>query len=226
MFRRIIKGWFGEKAATFGMWLKLDDRVYRRIDNVIIPSTNGTTQIDHILVSTYGVFVIETKNMDGWIFGDAGQDKWTQVKFSRKYQFQNPLRQNYRHTKSLSDFLGIDHGLFHSVIFFIGDCEFKTPMPANVLERGLAKYVQSFQNHCLSEDQVNCVVARLTTLKQSGAFTKAEHVHHLHIRHESTSPCPKCGSSLVKRSAKNGKYAGKEFLGCSGYPKCRYIREF
>ncbi len=224
MFFSFLKGWFGEKAATFGMWLRLDARVYRRIDNVILPSTNGTTQVDHILVSTFGIFVIETKNMDGWIFGAADQDRWTQVKFGKKYQFQNPLRQNYRHTKSLSEYLGLDHGLFHSVVFFIGECDFKTPMPANVLDRDLASYVKAFQRCCLSEDKVNSIVTRLTALKQSGAFRRAEHVHNLHTRHESTSQCPKCGSPLVKRNARKGKYAGQEFLGCSGYPKCRYIR--
>ena len=66
---RMFRGWFGEKKTTFIMWMTLDADVYRRNHNVIIPSINGTTQIDHILVSPYGVFIVETKNMKGWIFG-------------------------------------------------------------------------------------------------------------------------------------------------------------
>lgn len=61
-----LKGWVGEKLTTFGMWLRLDETVYRRIDDIILPTRNGTTQIDHVLVSVFGIFVIETKNMQGW----------------------------------------------------------------------------------------------------------------------------------------------------------------
>jgi Nuclease-related domain len=63
--RELIKGWLGEKMTALGVWLKLDPEVYRRIHNVILPARNGTTQIDHVVVSIYGLFVIETKNMDG-----------------------------------------------------------------------------------------------------------------------------------------------------------------
>ena len=63
----IFKGWLGEKMATFGMWAFIDENYYRRFHDIIVPSSNGTTQIDHLLVSPYGLFVIETKNMDGFL---------------------------------------------------------------------------------------------------------------------------------------------------------------
>jgi hypothetical protein len=135
-----VRGWIGEKTTAVGMRLRLDAETYRQIDNVIVPSRNGTTQIDHILVSVYGIFVIETKNMKGWIYGSAENDTWTQVLGGRKYQFQNPLKQNYRHTRCLAEYLHLDHRVFHSVVWFIGDCTFKTPMPENVLASGLSGY--------------------------------------------------------------------------------------
>jgi hypothetical protein len=82
--RELIKGWLGEKMTTFGMWLKLEQEVYRRVHNVILPARNGTTQIDHVVVSIYGLFVIETKNMEGWIFGSAQQETCTQQFFKKK----------------------------------------------------------------------------------------------------------------------------------------------
>ena len=82
--RQLIKGWLGEKMTAFGVWLKLDPEVCRRIHNVILPARNGTTKIDHIVVSIYGLFLIETKNMDGWIFGSAQQETWTQQFFTKK----------------------------------------------------------------------------------------------------------------------------------------------
>lgn len=65
----VVKGWFGEKITSAGIWALLDKDEYRRIDDLIVPSRNGTAQIDHVLVSVHGIFVIETKNMKGWIFG-------------------------------------------------------------------------------------------------------------------------------------------------------------
>ena len=72
----IFKGWFGEKLTTFGLWLGLDDNIYRRIHDIILPSKNGTTQVDHVLISAFGIFVIETKNMKGWIFGGQNDSTW------------------------------------------------------------------------------------------------------------------------------------------------------
>ena len=73
-----FKGWFGEAIVNLLALLLLDKNRYHRINNVTLPSENGTTQIDHIIVSVYGVFVVETKNMKGWIFGSADQSTWTQ----------------------------------------------------------------------------------------------------------------------------------------------------
>jgi restriction system protein len=53
----ILKGWLGEKFTTFGMWLALDKNVYQRFHDVIMPTLNETTQIDHLLVSEFGIFV-------------------------------------------------------------------------------------------------------------------------------------------------------------------------
>ena len=60
----IFKGWIGEKKTAFRMWLFLNNRTYKRFHNIIIPSSSGTTQIDHLVVSPFGVFIIETKNKE------------------------------------------------------------------------------------------------------------------------------------------------------------------
>jgi hypothetical protein len=219
-----VRGWMGEKTTTVGMWLSLDEEVYRRIDNLIVPSRGGTTQIDHILVSVYGIFVIETKNMKGWIFGSAENDRWTQVLFGRKRQFQNPLKQNYRHTRSLAEYLHLDHRVFHSVVWFIGDCTFKTEMPENVLDSGLSPYIEQFSGRCLTEQQVAEIERTLRALKENPVATKNEHLRSLRDRHESWTECPRCGAPLEQQIAKRGPRAGKPFLGCSRYPACKYIR--
>jgi restriction system protein len=117
---------------------------YHLIKNVTLNTEYGTMQIDHIIVSIYGVFVIETKNMSGWIFGGAHQKTWTQKIYRRIYKFQNPLHQNYKHTKTLENMLGIDPNHIFSVVVFVGGSTFKTEMPGNVVEvGGYIRYIKS-----------------------------------------------------------------------------------
>ena len=148
-----LRGWLGEKKTTFNMWLSLDKDVYRRFHDVIIPAKNGTTQIDHILVSPYGLFIVETKNKKGWIFGSGDQPKWTQSIYGKKYSFQNPLRQTFRQKKVLSEYLGLQESFIHTVVFFVGDCKFKTRLPDNVINSRLGEYIKQFKNHILTPQE-------------------------------------------------------------------------
>lgn len=76
-----------------------------------LPTPDGTTQVDHVIVSRFGVFVIETKNHKGWVFGEERSRKWAQVIYRNKYQFLNPLRQNYKHLKAVQEVTGLKNGL-------------------------------------------------------------------------------------------------------------------
>ena len=220
----IFKGWFGEKVTGFNLWLSLDKRTYRRVHNIIIPSKNGTTQIYHLIISPYGLFIIETKNRKGWIFGTAESKNWTQVTFHAKYSFQNPLRQTYRQKKVLAEFLGINESVIQTVIYFVGDSAFKTPIPENVLNSGLARYIKRYRSTLLSEDSIDNIEYQLKDHMTWSSLTNRDHVRSLKQRHQSNSHCPKCGSELVIRTAKQGPNAGPQFYGCSSYPKCRFTK--
>ena len=221
---KTVKGWLGEKITSASMWAMMDQDVYHKIDDIIIPTSNGTTQIDHVVVSKYGIFVIETKNMRGWIFGNADSDRWTQNIFGVKHQFQNPLKQNYRHTRCLADFLKVDHDLMKPVVFFIGDCEFKTPMPRNVINNGLIPYIKEFKQACLTGKQVDDIESNLLSLRLDKSLNRQAHLASLSERHESSTTCPKCGGRLITRASKTGNTTGKSFLGCSNYPRCKYTK--
>lgn len=95
------KGLLGEAFVNAILYFGLDKEEYRLIKDVTLYTEDGTTQIDHIIVSVYGVFVVETKNMKGWIFGGEHQSSWTQSIYKHKMKFQNPLHQNYKHTKTI-----------------------------------------------------------------------------------------------------------------------------
>lgn len=224
MFGKIIKGWFGEKKTQLNMWLWLNDTIYARYHDVIFPSFNGSSQIDHILISRFGVFIIETKNKTGWIFGAEKQENWTQVVWGKKYQFQNPLKQVYRQKKVLSQFLGINEEYVHTVVYFSGDAKFKTPMPDNVLRSGLSGYVKDFRNEVFSEEEKSQFIDKIQDHILNSNQSISEHVRSLRDRHNSTTVCPKCGGELVRKTAKTGRNAGGQFLGCLNFPRCRFTR--
>jgi restriction system protein len=221
-----FKGWVGEVQGTLAAKIRLDSQVYRAINNVTIPTASGTTQIDHVIVSRYGIFVVETKNIKGWIYGDEKQEQWTQALYGKKYRFQNPLLQNYRHTKALAEFLGIKHSKIHSVVMFWSECEFKTHMPPNVIDRGYSAHIMSKTEVLFTDEELEQIYEAIKTgMLPKGWSTRREHVNSLKERYSSETTCPKCGSELVLRTARKGPNAGKKFYGCSRFPSCRYMRD-
>lgn len=225
---RWFKGLFGELLVRLLAKFLLDGAEYRPIHNVTLPTPDGTTQIDHILVSRYGVFVVETKNLAGWIFGDERQATWTQKIYKNSYKFQNPLRQNYKHVKALEASLNLSTESFHSVVVFIGGSTFKTPMPPNVTYAGgYVRYIKSKKHVILSQPEIESIIQTIGSgrLKPSFATTR-EHIRHIESRRDQDAPrlCPKCGSQMVLRTVKNGTRAGNNFWGCSQFPQCRTIQ--
>lgn len=225
-----FKGWLGELAVKFSAKLYLPRDQYHAFHNVTLPTPDGTTQIDHIFVSEFGIFVVETKNMTGWIFGGERQAQWTQKIYKKSFKFQNPLRQNYKHVKALESALELPPETLHSVVVFVGGSTFKTPMPENVTEGSkVVSYIKSFHRPVLSTDQVARAVKKIESgrLIPSHA-THREHVARLKARSDvgSVQLCPKCGSEMVLRTAKKGQNAGKQFWGCSRFPQCRTVINF
>lgn len=223
-----FKGMVGEALVKFAAKLRLPADTYHRIHNLTLPTPDGTTQIDHVFVSRFGIFVVETKNMKGWIFGGENQAQWTQKIFRKSYKFQNPLRQNYKHVKALEATLDVPSQVIHSVVVFAGDSTFKSPMPANVTRGGgYITYIKSFDQPVLSESEVQGVLAKIKAGRLQPSWkTHRQHVQQLNTRSDPSAErrCPKCGSSMILRTAKRGGSAGNQFWGCSAYPKCRVVQ--
>lgn len=181
-----VKGRIGERAVRSVIGKDLDEETYIEFHDLIIPSRSGTTQIDHIYVSIFGIFVIETKNYTGWIFGSEKQSKWTQVVYKQKHYFQNPLRQNYAHIKALSELLKLPEEKFHSMVVFLGDCELKTQMPPNVCRiRQAASYIRRFQTTLLLPQEIEAATAVLSSNDYQADDEKLRaHTKRLQGRHQ------------------------------------------
>ncbi|MBL4765845.1 MAG: NERD domain-containing protein [Colwellia sp.] len=223
-----FKGVLGEWQVNLLIKFFLDKNQYHLCKNVTLPTQDGSTQIDHIIVSRFGVFVVETKNMKGWLFGSVNQKQWTQKIFKHSSKFQNPLHQNFKHVKTLEACLEIDKCAIFSVIIFVGDSTFKTKMPDNVtFARGGIDYIKRKTETLLSSEEVADVIAQI----EKGRLTRGFKTNYQHIKHvkkivrekEKTKSCSKCGANMVLRKATKGKNAGNEFWGCSAFPKCRNV---
>jgi len=200
--------------GAFGEWLlhvmlvaKLDKSRFRILRNVMLPTEDGaTTQIDHIVVCAGGVFVIETKTYGNndtrkrpgscWIFGSPGDREWTaSYPRGRKFRFQNPIRQNFKHIATLSDCLGIPREYFKSVVAFAGMAKFKTEMPPDVMHfADVPGYIQAHEKDNLVKleqipEVAEAIFSWQATLTQE---RKAAHVENLRKSHppRQASPIP------------------------------------
>ncbi len=125
----------GERFLASEMTRHYPDSIL--INDVMLPAGRGTTQIDHILITPSVVFVIETKDMSGWLFGTPGQRYWTQVlladRWSRglgirttKHRFYNPLMQNEGHARALVKLGIVERSRVRPVAAFVGNAELRT----------------------------------------------------------------------------------------------------
>lgn len=155
---------------------------YHLLNNVTLPVADGTTQIDHILVSRHGIFVLETKHYKGWLYANASAPQWTQVLFKKHYKFQNPIHQNRKHVVAVAKLLDfLPNDCIHPVVVFTGDAVFKTPQPSGVFSlRDLFGYIDAIKTEQLSDNRVQFCVGRLECCRKALTNqTDVEHVAHL-----------------------------------------------
>lgn len=216
-----IKGGIGENRVR-RMLRRLDPELYTVLYNVFIRLPDGrTTQIDHIVISTKGIFVIETKNYSGWIYGDEKSEYWTQKIYRSTKKFKNPLHQNYGHIKALQEVLQDEKTLqYYSIVVFTGSAELKKMTSQNVVKLNqLVPYILSHQIEVISSETKERISNRISAFDKAKRKDIKEHINEIKDKvADNGKICPKCGQYLVERKGKYGN-----FLGCSGFPKCRYI---
>lgn len=195
------------------------------LHDLILQTPDGTTQIDHLIISPFGIFVIETKNLSGWIFGDENNSSWTQVLYKKKYRFQNPLRQNFKHQKAVQKLLQVESRNLHSVVVFAGSNTFKTERPRNVVSlRQLVPYLKLFNQPIYDHKKIERLAYVLRKHIHDNPTTLSEHIQNVE-QNQRNPKCPQCGEPMVLRTAKKGNNAGSKFWGCSNFPRCRRIRK-
>lgn len=217
-----IRGRIGE--ARVSSILKSLPNSYYSFNNIYLRKGDTSVQIDHIIISVYGVFVIETKNYTGWIYGSDKSDNWIKNMYGNKYYFQNPLKQNYSHVRALQDTLGLPFDKFIPIVVFLRGATLKCDTQGLVIYSSqLKRIINSYTTPILNISEVERLVNQLSSLNIIDKETKREHIESIHQKLNQTkdlinnSICPRCSGQLVKRKGRYG-----QFWGCSNYPRCKF----
>ena len=239
-------------AGEFETWEQLKGLPgYKKcLFNCYIPKRNGgTTEIDFILIHETGVYIFESKNYGGWIYGSENRKFWLQTlprgrRGIKRNTFFNPIIQNKIHMKWLARFINLKPDYFNTYVVFSERCTLKKMDIDSVRHRviymgqlfsAMTEQIRDSSN-VLTDDEIDALYEKLQPLTKVNEEEKFQHVQSIR---ENTEPvklseykanpynvrCPSCGSRLVIRHAKRGKFAGSKFLGCSNYPRCRYTRD-
>lgn len=221
-----VKGYIGEKVVQ-AILNKLNPEKYLVLNDLLIPDTTGkTTQIDHVVISTYGIFVIETKNYKGWISGNENSQYWTQTIYKRKEKLYNPIWQNKGHVNAIKALLPeYEHARYIPIVAFSGRATLKVSVSSEVIYlSNLNKTIKKYNQPVLSPSDMKNIFKKLSKVNLQDKSARKEHVKTLqnenHNRNQKirNNVCPSCDGKLVERNGKHGK-----FTGCSNYPKCKFI---
>ena len=164
-----LNRWRGDAIAVRSTLRKLDPALYHVYHDVSVPRPDhqGHVEVDHVVVSQFGIFVIERVHFRGWIFGDAKQCLWTQRIRRHSRSFDNPLHQNRLHVRSIARYLGMPEDLFHPAALFVRTAEFKTPMPDNVLNRNLLPWIMLHNTQLLDSQALYRATSRFDSLTRA-----------------------------------------------------------
>lgn len=223
-----FKGAKGESrvASTLKRLHRKDFKVF---NDVILSTRYGSSQIDHIIISIYGIFVIETKNYSGWIHGNDKSEYWTQSIYRKKTKFRNPVKQNWAHVMALKEvFSDTIPVTYHPIVVFTGSAKLKnvySDVPVIYKQQLIQTIKDKSRTPSLSVEVVDFYTEILHKIIKQNRITKRDHIRQVkrnvreRKRIEKVLVCPKCAGALVIRKGKYGK-----FYGCSNYPNCRYTR--
>ena len=124
---------------------RLPEGLYRCFHEVFVPRLDGegTTRIHHLILSQYGIFVLQVQHECGEISGSAGEREWMARQKDGVRRFTNPIVRNAYHVKALAKHLDIQESLFHSIVIFDAEVCFEMTPPRHVLTVGLGREITS-----------------------------------------------------------------------------------
>lgn len=183
--RRGDGGRGAERAVATHLRESLNKRLYHVLNDVTLRDRIGSTQIDHIVVSRFGIFVIETKDYAGTVKGKAEDLDWVQQVGERKRSFQNPLNQNYGHIKAITNRTKLPGEYFRSVVVFSERGGFAGKLPEEVVKHGdLIAHISGFDSEVIPYGKMLEAIGSIEMAREPiGKETDKRHLEDLKRRH-------------------------------------------
>ena len=155
------------------------------INNVILPIGKSSSQIDHIYFSKRGIFVIETKNYSGRIYGRDNAEYWTQTLIGShrvvKNKLYNPIMQNARHVQAIKRLIGNRDYIFPLVIFAKGNIQYIESENVYSINSG-RNYILRYPE-LLTDREVDKVYQKIMAFKKKPVITEEEHINRIRSNH-------------------------------------------
>jgi len=178
-----IKGRIGEWLVHFRLSRSLPASHYTIIRDIKLrrSGASNVVRVGHVVVSAYGLFVIETCHWSGWLFGAERDAEWTRMHFRARRREPNPLRQLQTRVAALQEALGLDAALFHPLVVLTGGAQFRTALPPNITPLGgMIPFIQVRSRETLGYEAVPQVAQRLEALRVTpGPQTRAAQIAEL-----------------------------------------------
>lgn len=207
------------------------------LHNLFLPTKGGaTTELDLAFVTRQGVFAVECKNLSGKFHGRESDREWRNVKVwgrdrtVEERKLYNPIMQNRTHIDSLKRLLG-DGVPVHSVILFSDNADWSDlEVSDSVLLLSLGEVGKKIPERMkslpkvLSAKEARKAWRMLKPLGKAGRRKAKEHLELVRKIEEHPDLCPLCGKKLIEKSARNADGSTRRFLGCTGWPGCKYTR--
>lgn len=230
-WRKLRLGEGGGEIHVHTLLSHLGDE-YKILDNVVLLSDSGnTTQIDHVVVSKFGVFVIETKDYSGKIYGSEKSQYWTQYVGNEQHKMYNPIMQNNGHVRALKlAFNDLPSIPIVPIVVFVGNADLNLMIEHHHVVYGshLQRTIKAYQTGHVTQESVHRYIDAIHRAESRVTDDqRAMHVQNIRNRmatNESvmqSGRCPRCGRKLVLRQGKNGP-----FWGCNGYPNCHFTAQY
>ena len=230
----IRKGEIGEYKID--IQLSQLPKMYKYLSDLLIKnpkSTTGYSQIDHVIITPYGLFVIETKNYQGTIYGGKDRKTWL---INGKFKMMNPLTQNYGHIQAIKHFIDVKfHNTFISMVSFTKRCTFKIELELRQINSNelviydieLTEYITrkiailnlQHPTPFLMEDDIEKIYESLLNANISDPAIRRQHIEHIQMNKDNEekievgNQCVICKKPVTEKvksfCLSNKKFQGK-----------------
>lgn len=201
-----------EEIGEYKIEVQLDQlpSEFKRISNLLLKTAEGIEQIDHLVISPYGFFLLEVKSLAGLIVGEEEDPNWYQSINWRVKAFPNPLSVNLAHIETLQALIEVDETFpFFSFVTFNRRCDLKVISGSVFFDTDiLAALLRKAQQEVLSQTEVNMFYDKISQANILDQSIRNEYAARLHKQKITSRPkygdirCTICQKPLTERAAR------------------------